>query len=106
VPLEYSRLKILATAFGLVASGLVGCSDACSEYSDYSCDEIAKATYNVHFVFPDSDRDYMLGTVSGLSACGTTAYDYAASKGLREDSGWSYVCCMKTEKSDCAEKHR
>jgi hypothetical protein len=106
VALENSRVGIFAAAFVLVSAGLGGCSDACSEYSDYSCDDIAKATYNVHFSFPDSDRDYMLGTVNGLSACGATAYDYAASKGLHDDSGWGYVCCMKTEKSDCAEKHR
>lgn len=105
--LDSSQKKCVGfAAIGIVASLLVGCGDACREYSDYSCKEIDKATYNVHFSFPNSDRDYFLGTVNGLSACGSTAYGYAASKGLSRDSGWGFVCCMKTEKSECAEKHR
>lgn len=105
MPIANSRLSVSVAAVALVA-GLGGCGDRCSEYSDYSCKEIEKATYNVHFWFPESDRDYALGTVSGLSACGATAHSYAASKGMSPDSGWSYVCCMKTENSECAEKHR
>jgi hypothetical protein len=106
VELDSSRTKALLTVIALAASGVAGCGDRCSEYSDYSCKEIEKATYNVHFSFSDSDRDYPLGTVTGLSACGATAHDFAASKGLSQDSGWGYVCCMKTDKSECAEKHR
>jgi hypothetical protein len=85
---------------------LAGCGDSCREYSDYSCKQIDKATYNVHFSFPDSDKDYELGQVNGLGACGATAHEYAASKGLSGNSDWSYICCMQTKDSSCAEKHR
>lgn len=90
----------------LLASLVAGCGDECSSYSKYSCKQIASATYNVHFWFPRSDKTYDLGLASGLSACGSIAHSYAASKQLTSSSGWSYVCCMQTSSSSCEEKHR
>jgi hypothetical protein len=100
------RKPLICVFASCACSLLLSCGDACSDYSNYSCKEIDAATYNVHFAYPDSDRDYFLGTVKGLESCGATAYDHAASKGLRDDSGWSYICCMKTSDSECEEKHR
>jgi hypothetical protein len=92
-------------------SGLVlllaisACDDECSEYSDFNCEEIEAADYNVYFYYP-SEREKYIGQVSTLSSCGETAYDYAYSKSLSDNDGWSYICCMKTEESSCYEKHR
>ena len=76
---------------------LSSCSDECSEYSEYSCKQIENATYNAYFYFPNSDKDYFLGVSEGLSQCGEMAHSYAYSKELSSDSGWSYICCMKTD---------
>jgi hypothetical protein len=83
-----------------------GCSDQCSSYSDFSCEEIDKATYNVLFYFPDNRKEYNLGVATGLDACGDLAHNYAASKGLSHNREWNYVCCMKAKGSECYEKHR
>jgi hypothetical protein len=83
-----------------------GCKDECREYSDYSCKQLQEATYNVYFYFPKSNEDYYLGTVEGLDQCGAVAYSYADSKKLGQNSEWSYICCLKTKDSECAEKHR
>jgi hypothetical protein len=84
---------------------LSGCGDECRDYSAYSCSQIAKATYNAYFYFPDG-REYNLGVAQGLAQCGSLAYSYASSKQMGQDTQWSYVCCMKTKDSECAEKHR
>ena len=64
------------------------------------------AKYNVYFWFPDKSQEYFLGVVEGLDACGAVAHNYAQSKNFSRSDGWSYVCCMKTSTSECAEKHR
>ncbi len=78
--------------------------DECSEYSDFSCEEIQEAKYNVYFYFPDG-RDEYLGETEGLSNCGDIAANYAAEKELSR-ADWSWICCMITPKSSCQEKHR
>ncbi len=89
----------------MLASLISGCADSCREYSDFSCKEIERAPYNVHFSYPSGDLKH-LGKVSGLAACGRTAYSYANSKGLTPGDGWGYVCCMRAKGSECYEKHR
>lgn len=88
-----------------LALGLLGCGDSCTGYSDFTCPEIEEATYNVYFYYP-SEKEVFLGEVEGLAYCGDLAYDFAASKKMDEDSGWSYICCMIANNSDCYEKHR
>jgi hypothetical protein len=95
------RLLIVALALLLSA-----CGDECSEYSGHSCKELARARYNTFFYFPNSGKEEQLGVVTGLAQCGEMARSYAVSKELTRDSGWSYVCCLKTDSSECAEKHR
>jgi hypothetical protein len=34
------------------------------------------------------------------------AHGFAASKNLSGNKDWGYICCMKTEDSECYEKHR
>jgi hypothetical protein len=94
----------LAIFFG-VTLVIAGCGDECSDYSDFSCKQIEKATYNVYFYFPD-DREYFVGVADGLDQCGSIAYRYATSKNLTRNQDWSYICCMKAKGSDCYEKHR
>lgn len=70
-------------------------------------DNVETASYNVLFWFPgNNNQEYHLGVANGLSACGAIAHSYAQSKNLARGDGWSYVCCMKTANSECAEKHR
>lgn len=95
---------IIILCFGCLS--LIGCKDECSSYSGYSCEEIQQATYNTYFYFPDSDKEYFLGVSNGLDECGSLASEYASSEGMGNNTDWSYICCMKTEDSECKEKHR
>jgi asparagine N-glycosylation enzyme membrane subunit Stt3 len=79
--------------------------DECRDYSNFNCDQIENADYNV-WIYPDNsdNKSYNIGTSSSLSQCSDIANSYAYKKNL--DYGWGYVCCMKTEDSECYEKHR
>ena len=81
--------------FAFAAIGLMACGD-----------NTKSASYNVYFWFPDDSKEYHLGVSSGLDSCGSIAHSFANTKGLTRADGWSYVCCMKTATSECAEKHR
>lgn len=97
---------------GVVAALLgSGCStDNCREYSDYTCAELQEQTYNVYYsdIAPGSGdlTDTYLGQVRGLDACGAVAHDFAVTKHTDGTDRWSYICCLQTDDSDCAEKHR
>lgn len=79
--------------------------DDCRKYSDFNCNQIQNAEYNVWFYFDDKNKGYKLGYAKGLQECGVMAHNYASEKGLSYND-WSYVCCMKAKGSDCYEKHR
>ncbi len=89
----------------LIVASLSGCGDECREYSDFSCQEIEKAPYNVYFYYP-SGTEKFLGQAQGLSQCGTLAHSFASSKELSRNGEWSYICCMRAKGSECYEKHR
>lgn len=95
--------KPLLLGFALL---LAACGDECSKYSSHSCKELETASYNALFFFPDNGKEQRLGVASGLAQCGDMARSYAASKQFTSSSGWSYVCCLKADGSECAEKHR
>jgi len=97
-----NRLLLVVSLLLLILSG---CSDECSDYSDFSCKEIQKATYNVYFYYPSGKEEY-LGIAHGLAQCGSIAHGFAASKSLSSNRDWGYVCCMKAKGSECYEKHR
>lgn len=61
---------------------------------------------HVWFTFPDGDQSYDLGRTKGAASCGAIAHDYAASKQLSYNSGWSYVCCTEEDGSECYRKIR
>ena len=84
-------------------SSLTGCEDQCSSFSanKFNCEQIASAKYNVHFTLPD-DTELTLGQTTGLSNCAARASDYANQYSVPK----RYYCCMVTETSSCAEKHR
>ena len=84
---------------------LPGCGDECSDYSDFSCKEIENANYNTLFYFP-SGSEKNLGKANGLGQCGSMAHSFAQSKNLSRNDGWSYICCMEANGSQCYEKHR
>ena len=66
----------------------------------------ASARFNVYFWFPNENKEYYLGVAQGLDHCGAMAWDFAKSKGLSSNSGWSHICCLKTASSECESKHR
>lgn len=92
---------VLAAAVLLLA----GCGDECQEYSDFSCEAIQNADYNVYFYYPNDQEKY-LGVARSLDACGGRAYSYADREGLDRYDEWDYICCMKAKGSECYEKHR
>lgn len=100
---EYPAL-LLALGLLIIAT-LSGCSDECREYSDFSCGEIEKASYNVYFYYPSETEEY-LGQAQGLSQCGSRAHSFASSKNLSRNGEWGYICCMRAKGSECYEKHR
>ena len=64
------------------------------------------STFNVYFYFPDN-REYYLGQVRGLSQCQARSWDYANQKSNGDTSfNWSYICCLQTSTSSCAETHK
>lgn len=89
----------------LIIVSLYGCSDSCQEYSNFSCKEIEKASYNVYFYFPN-DKEQYLGQAQGLTQCGNLAHNFASTKNLSHKVEWSYICCMRVKGSECYEKHR
>lgn len=89
----------------ILLTALYGCSDSCREYSDYTCSQLEDAPYNAYFYFPDDSKEYYLGRAEGLPMCGSMARSYAASKEM-SSAKWGYICCLITETSQCAEKHR
>ena len=97
------RAKSTAKLFAIVPLLFIlsACGDSCSTYSKYSCSQIEKASYNVFFYFPDG-REYYLGSVEGLGNCSALAGNYSVA--TKAPKYW--VCCMKTAKSSCEEKHR
>ncbi len=97
--------KVNASVIIAMASFMLSACDSCRDYSDYSCNQLEKADYNVYFYFLDRDKERYLGTSQGLLQCGEIAQQYAREKEL-EGAEWSYVCCLKTKNSSCAEKHR
>ena len=69
------------------------------------CDpNLDSAKFNAYFYYP-SNRQEFLGQVSGLGACQAAARSKAQALRMEPES-WSYVCCLKTNSSDCAEKHK
>ena len=88
-----------------IALTLASCGDECSDYSDFSCNEIQKATYNVYFYYPSGSEKH-LGVAEGLSQCGSMAHGFSASENLTGNRDWGYICCMKAKGSECYEKHR
>ena len=64
------------------------------------------ATFNVYFWYPNNSNEQYLGIAKGLDQCGAMASSHANSKNLSRGDGWSYICCLKTSSSECAEKHR
>lgn len=94
-----------------VAGNLAACSaDPCRDYSAYTCAQLQSQTYNVYYsesIQPGNWVDTYVGQVQGLEACGSLAYSHADSvESVERRDDWSYVCCLRTSESECAEKHR
>jgi len=80
--------------------------DSCREYSDYTCQQLESSSYNVEVWYSPSnwgDSSTYLGRSNSLSGCSRMAYASANEKNRKVDD---YICCLITDTSSCAEKHR
>lgn len=103
------QMRALIAIVPLVLLGS-GCSqDSCKEYSRFTCEELEHQPYNVYYYDMDrnggTSNELYLGSTIGLSQCGAMAWDAAAKKKKDRSDDWSYVCCLQTSDSACAEKH-
>ena len=76
-----------------------------------SCEEKVSATeenvYNSYFVqYEPEEKKMYVGTVTGLSSCKYIVSDYYAKRRKFIKGSWDYMCCLKTARSNCSEKHR
>lgn len=79
-------------------------SEPCKIGSKYTCDELDRAQYNVFFYTPEKDEKY-LGVAINLASARIMSVNYANQLGLKRDAGWLTVFCLKTNNSECEEKH-
>ena len=79
---------------------LSGCDDGTLPLSEYENVDV-----NVYFYLP-SEAERYLGKTRGASSCGSMAYSYASARNLKNDAGWSYICCTIREGSQCYNKIR
>lgn len=66
--------------------------------------DLEEVPFHGYFYTP-GDREVYLGLLHGLSACQIAAHSKAEELNMK-DANWSYICCLKTNDSDCAEKHK
>ncbi|WP_140726551.1 hypothetical protein [Pseudomonas sp. Hp2] len=52
------------------------------------------------------EREFLLGPTIDLKSCGTLAWNQSVIRQESHSEDWSYVCCLRTKDSECAEKHR
>ena len=76
----------------------------CKVGSNYTCNQLENSPYNVFFYSPDKTEKY-LGLARNLPSAKIMSVNYANSLNLSRDAGWSTVFCLKTNASECAEKH-
>lgn len=106
-----SRRFLISLALAAPLLAVSGCSaDECRKYSDYTCEQLKRQTYNVYYYDvpkeTGEERNLFAGQVVGLEACGLAASSFATHLVDERQGEWSYVCCLQTDGSGCAEKHR
>ena len=79
-------------------------SEPCKAGTEYTCNELEKAQYNVYFYSPDKEEKY-IGLARNLATAKIISTQYANSLNLSRNSGWTTTFCLKTKLSECAEKH-
>lgn len=106
---QSAATKLLSFSVAIIA--LVGCEqDSCNEYSRFTCKQLETQTFNVYYYEgtkpPTEPKELFLGTAVGLQQCGALAWDASQARKKESAEDWSYVCCLQTDDSSCAEKHR
>jgi hypothetical protein len=104
------KFVIFAVIAYFVYTNFFGIESGCEEYaSRYSCDYVkSKASYDVYYWQnvrrgDPSDEKY-IASVTGLSACRSSAVSYARS--INEEwNNRSYICVLKKD-GRSMEKHR
>lgn len=103
--LQSTVTKLLSFAAATIA--LVGCQqDSCKEYSRFTCKQLEQQTFNVYYYDTPESTERLLGSAVGLQQCASVAWSAAHARKKESSDDWSYVCCLQTEDSSCAEKHR
>lgn len=84
--------------------------DSCQEYSRFTCKQLEQKPFNVYYYDTDKrdgqSREVYVGQAIGLQQCASAAWDLAGAKAYERVGDWSYICCLQTDSSTCAEKHR
>ncbi len=97
--LSIKKLLILGL-FGLIIF------QSCSDGNGNINAGLESSTFNVYFYYP-SGKEIYLGQVRGLSSCQNSAWSHSRNNDKNESPGnWSYICCLQTSSSSCAEKHK
>lgn len=95
LPINTAKAGLLDRVFG----------DSCTEYSDFTCDELEHSSYKVYFFYPNRTDEY-LGQSHSLTECNSMAVYHANKKDLGRYDDWGYICCLIANGSSCYEKHR
>ena len=95
LPINTAKAGLLDRVFG----------DSCTEYSDFTCDELEQSRYNVYFFYPNRTDEY-LGQSNSLTECNSMAVYHANKNDIDRNDDWGYICCLIANGSSCYEKHR
>jgi hypothetical protein len=95
ISLNYNKILVLLVCFCFLSA----CEKEQEPTETYS--------YNAYFIYPKpEDKKVYVGTVTGLSSCKYIVSDYYAKRYKYIKGKWDYVCCLRTDKSECAEEHK
>ena len=111
-PAKLFNNLLMAVGFVILTSGSAKADffdflfgpEPCKAGTEYTCNELENAQYNVYFYSPDKEEKY-IGLARNLATAKIISVQYANSLNLSRDSGWTTTFCLKTKLSECAEKH-
>lgn len=66
--------------------------------------DLEKAWFNAWFQNPDGGK-VLLGQAEGITRCRSLATIKAQELNI-ENQNWDYVCCLRSNTSECAEEHK
>ena len=67
--------------------------------------DLEKATFNTWFQQPSGEK-VLIGQVEGISRCRELARIKAQDLNIEDNHKWGYVCCLRSNTSECAQEHK